>query len=64
MQDHKYHLGEKVNFDTRRQVGAAGGDYEVVRLLPIEAGQLLYRIKSPFERTERVVQEHQLSLRR
>jgi hypothetical protein len=63
MQVHKYRVGEKVNFDARMQVGAAAGEYEVLRLLPVEAGQLQYRIKSALERSERVVQEHQLSLR-
>jgi len=63
MQVHKYHVGDRVNFDARMQVGAAAGEYEVLRLLPIEAGQLQYRIKSALERSERVVQEHQLSPR-
>jgi hypothetical protein len=62
MQNHKYRVGEKVNFLTRMHVGAARGEYEVMRLLPAEAGERLYRIKSALERTERVVPEHQLSV--
>jgi hypothetical protein len=61
MQNHKYRVGDKVNFVTRMQVGAARGEYEVLRLLPAEAGEQLYRVKSALERTERVVPEHQLS---
>ena len=42
------------------RVAAANGEFEVVRLLPAEGGELQYRIKSPLERTERVVAEDQL----
>ncbi len=61
MQNHKYRIGEKVDFLARMRVGAARGEYEVMRLLPAEAGERLYRVKSALERTERVVPEHQLS---
>ena len=64
MQQHKYHIGEKVKFAGRARVPAAHGEYEVVRLLPVESGQFLYRIKSALERNERVVAEDQLALGR
>ena len=64
MQNHKYSVGERVNFAGRARVGGASGDYEVVKLLPIEAGQFLYRIKSALERHERVVDEEQLTAAR
>ena len=64
MQNHKYRVGEKVNFAGRARVAAAYGEYEVVRLLPAESGQFLYRIKSALERNERVVAEDQLALGR
>ena len=61
MQIHKYSVGEQVKFAGRVRLGAANGEYEVVRLLPAEAGQLLYRIKSTLEPHERVVGEELLT---
>jgi hypothetical protein len=61
MQVHKYSVGERVNFAGRVRLGAATGEYEIVRLLPAEAGQPLYRIKSVLEPHERVVGEEQLT---
>jgi hypothetical protein len=37
--------------------------YEVVRLLPAEAGEFLYRVKSKAETFERVAKESELSRR-
>jgi hypothetical protein len=61
MQIHKYTVGARVNFSARARLGAATGEYEVVRLLPAEAGELRYRIKSALEPHERVVGEEQLT---
>ena len=41
----------------------SGRQYEVVRLLPVEAGQFLYRIKSKAEAFERMAKESELSRR-
>ena len=64
MQKHKFSLGQKVDFSNRMRIAAAQGEYEIVRLLPAEAGQFLYRIKSTLERNERVVGEDQLNPRK
>jgi len=44
-------------------VPTAGRQYEIVRLLPIESGELLYRVKSKGEAFERVAKETELSRR-
>ena len=63
MQNHKYCVGQRVNFVGRAQVNAAYGEYKVMKLLPAESGQFLYRIKSDLEPSERVVGEDQLAVR-
>jgi hypothetical protein len=41
--------------------GAASGEYTIVSLVPIERdNRLTYRIKSPLEKFERIVEEHEL----
>jgi hypothetical protein len=40
-----------------------GQRYEVVRLLPAEGGELLYRVKSKGETFERIAKESELSRR-
>jgi hypothetical protein len=40
-----------------------GGQYQVVRLLPAEGGEFLYRVKSKGETFERVVKESELAQR-
>jgi hypothetical protein len=37
--------------------------YKIIRLLPLESGEMLYRIKSITEINERVAKERDLSLR-
>lgn len=64
MQKHKFSVGQKVDFSIRTRIAAPQGEYEVVRLLPPEAGQFQYRIKSALERNERVVGEDQLNPRK
>jgi hypothetical protein len=59
---HKYSIGQLVYFE-----GTFGrtpaGQYEIVRLLPIErAKKLIYRIKSPAEAFERTAEEHELKV--
>ncbi len=62
MKNHKFGVGEKVSFYNRLRISAVHGEFEVVRLLPAEGGEMQYRIKSSLERTERVVAEDQLVL--
>ncbi|MCB1485865.1 MAG: hypothetical protein KDJ88_00235 [Bauldia sp.] len=61
MQNHKFSVGQKVKFQNRIRGASVPGEYEIVRLLPEEEGQLLYRIKSTLERNERVAAEDQLN---
>ncbi|MEX0753373.1 MAG: hypothetical protein WD073_10690 [Xanthobacteraceae bacterium] len=58
---HKFHVGQAVYFTapTMTRPGA-GGSYKVIRLLPSEGDDYLYRIKSPAEAFERVAKESQL----
>ena len=60
---HKYSVGATVYF-TASNVSrpAAGGTYEVIRLLPTEGDDCQYRIKSSSEAFERVAKESQLAL--
>ena len=65
MAHHKFKVGQLVNFAPSR-LGAptTGGPYEIVRLLPAEAGELQYRVKSTSESFERVAKESELSRRK
>jgi hypothetical protein len=64
MAHHKYKVGQLVDFSPSRSgMPTSGRQYEVVRLLPVEAGQLLYRIKSKAETFERMARESELSRR-
>jgi hypothetical protein len=62
MQDHKFKIGQSVNF-TSGPFGRGGGSgvYKVTQLLPPEGDDYQYRIKSSEEPHERVVKESQLS---
>ena len=61
MQIHKYRVGQRVNLVSPSYLRRAAADFEVVALLPPEAGQVLYRVKSAMEPHERVVGEEQLA---
>ena len=61
MPDHKYTVGQSVEFSPGARDGsAARGRYEVVRHLPSETRDLQYRVKSSVDGHERVVRESQL----
>ena len=59
---HKFIVGQTVRFSPGAP-GLAGlrGTYKVVRLLPAEANDHQYRVKSNEDGHERVVRESQLS---
>jgi hypothetical protein len=58
---HRYKVGQLVDLNSRRLgISASSRGYKVVRLLPREGTELLYRIKSPNESFERVVKEQDL----
>jgi hypothetical protein len=64
MAHHKFKVGQLVDFTPARLgMATSGRPYEVVRLLPAEAGELQYRVKSKSESFERVVKESELSRR-
>ena len=64
MAHHRFKVGQLVDFSPARLgMPTAGRPYEVVRLLPAEAGELLYRVKSKSEAFERVARESELSQR-
>ena len=64
MAHHKFKVGQLVDFTPARLgMATSGRPYEVVRLLPAEAGELQYRVKSKSESFERVAKESELSRR-
>jgi hypothetical protein len=61
---HKFKVGQLVDYaPTRPSMPTSGRQYKVLRLLPAEAGQFLYRVKSMGEAFERVAKEGELSHR-
>jgi hypothetical protein len=64
MARHRFKVGQLVDFSPARPgMPTAGRQYEIVRLLPAEAGEFLYRVKSKGETFERVARESELSRR-
>ncbi len=60
MRTHRYGVGQTVRFVARSSDNALSGGYEIIRLLPEEAGEPRYRLKSVRESHERVAAESQL----
>jgi hypothetical protein len=63
MKTHKFAVGQTVRFSPGAQSAKLGGSYKIVRLLPAEANDYQYRVKSVLDGHERVVKESQLSWR-
>lgn len=62
MAAHKFKVGQSVTFTPGRSAMAASSrEYKIVRLLPPEEGQNLYRIKGVSETFERMARESDLS---
>jgi len=61
MQIHKYRVGQRVSLIAPSYLRRTFDDFEVMGLLPPEAGQFLYRVRSAAEPHERVVGEDQLT---
>ena len=60
----KYGVGQMVDFNPGRgSMPAESREYKVLRLMPREAGQQTYRIKSITELYERIANEPELSKR-
>jgi hypothetical protein len=61
---HRYKVGQLVDFSPARGgMPVSALQYEVVRQLPPEGGELLYRVKSRGEVFERIARESELSRR-
>jgi hypothetical protein len=65
MAQHKFKVGQLVDYRPGRLGGSllASSRYKILRLLPAEGSDLLYRIKSADEAFERVAKEHELAYR-
>lgn len=62
MPRHRFKVGQAVSFSPGRlAIPPNGSEYKVLRLMPFEGGDLLYRIKSVAETFERVAKESELS---
>jgi hypothetical protein len=62
MTPHKYKVGQSVEFRPRRSaMSTTSAGYKIVRLLPVQGGDPLYRIKSVGEPFDRVARERELS---
>jgi hypothetical protein len=62
---HKYQVGETVYFTASNVARpAAGGLYEIIKLLPTDGDDCQYRIRNSAEAFERVARESQLDLQR
>lgn len=60
---HKFKVGQTVDYSPGRGTMSSGSRlYKIIRLLPPEDGQFLYRIKGSAEPFERVAREMDLSL--
>jgi len=61
MSQHKFRVGQLVDYNPGRLgMSASARQYKILRLLPAEGGDLLYRIKSIGEAFERVAKEREL----
>ncbi|HVY58532.1 MAG TPA: hypothetical protein VHA77_11835 [Xanthobacteraceae bacterium] len=60
MSEHKFSVGQSVHYTSGYGRGGASGVYKIVKLLPAEGDDCLYRIKSANEPHERVAKESQL----
>ena len=61
---HKFRVGQVVDFNPSPRIGvpATSREYKILRLLPIESGERLYRIKTITEAFERIAKESELVL--
>jgi hypothetical protein len=62
MTHHRFKVGQLVDFSPARPgVPTPGRQYVIVRVLPAEGGEFLYRIKSKAETFERIAKESELT---
>ena len=61
---HKYKVGQAVDLRPGRWgLPASSKEYKIVRLLPVEGGERMYRVKSAAETFERIAKESELTAR-
>ena len=64
MAQHKFKVGQFVDYRPGRLSSRLSASrYKILRLLPAEGSDLLYRIKSMDKSFERVAKEHELAQR-
>lgn len=62
MSHHKFKVGQEVRFSPAKlSMPASSRSYKIIRTLPSEGGELLYRIKSAAEAFERVARESEIN---
>ena len=61
MNDHRFRVGQAVEYCPPRSMYAPRGVYHVTAELPVRAGEFEYRIKHPREQCERVAAESDLA---
>lgn len=61
MPRHKYKAGQDVFYHPPKGAMLGASKYKVLRLLPLEGGEVKYRIKSATEHFERVAKESELT---
>ncbi len=63
MQTHLYRVGQMVDFHPSQRVGVTmtAREYKVLRLLPVDCGERMYRIKTIAEPFERIARESELA---
>lgn len=62
MGTHKFRVGQLVDFKPRQGGAASGPKYKILRLLPHQNGEPLYRIKTIAEPLIRVATEAELTM--
>jgi len=61
---HKYKVDQAVDLRPGRWgLPASSRAYKIVRLLPVEGGECMYRVKSEAETFERIAKESELTAR-
>lgn len=61
---HKFKIGQTVDFTPGRQsMPASAGEYKVIRLMPSDGGENVYRVKCAKEPFERIAREAELTRR-
>jgi hypothetical protein len=61
MSAHRYRTGQDVIYHPARRSTVTLSRYKIVKLLPLEEGELKYRIKATEENFERVAKESELT---